>query len=84
MNRNIPGVTRVIEYSKQMCSVIIGLIPMAAGLWLICGAVFNWNIFMEHYRSAFLIEMIGRTGARIVWILIGALYVALGIRIMIQ
>jgi hypothetical protein len=56
----------------------IGLLFVAAGLFAICGALFNWDFFMNARRARFFVTVFGRQGARICYGLIGSTLVILG------
>lgn len=50
-----------------------------AGLFSFAGAVFDWEWFMTHSRAALFVRLFGRTGARVVYALLGILLAALGL-----
>ncbi len=49
------------------------------GLFSFAGAVFDWEWFMTHSRAALFVRLFGRTGARLVYALLGILLAALGL-----
>jgi small neutral amino acid transporter SnatA (MarC family) len=49
-----------------------------AGLFSFAGAVFDWEWFMTNYRAAFFVRLLGRTGARVLYALLGVFLAALG------
>lgn len=51
--------------------VIVLLIGFAGSLSLL-GGLLDWNWFMQSRRAAFFVKILGRTGARVVYIIIGA------------
>ncbi len=60
--------------------------PMIAGIFLglmgcfsIAGGIFNWNWYMNSRRAAFLVKIMGRNGARVFYILLGAAILAFAI-----
>ena len=55
-----------------------GLIAVAAGIFSICGAVFNWDWFMTHRKAAFMVRIFGRSGARIFYGALGVFLLILG------
>jgi len=63
----------------------VGLILAAAGVFAICGAVFDWSFFIDNYRAKFLLFALGRKGTRIfyvclgLFVLIGGVLMALGL-----
>ena len=48
-----------------------GLLLVAPGLFVICGAAFNWEWFLNNRKARFVITRLGRTGARIAYGLLG-------------
>lgn len=50
-----------------------------AGLFSFAGAVFDWEWFMTHSRAALFVRLVGRSGARLVYALLGILLAALGL-----
>lgn len=57
----------------------LGLLFVAAGIFSICGAVFNWNWFMESRRARGLVRVAGRNGARIFYAVIGLVISTFGL-----
>jgi small neutral amino acid transporter SnatA (MarC family) len=49
-----------------------------AGLFSIAGALFNWEWFMTNYKAAVFVRILGRSGARILYAILGLLLAALG------
>jgi len=49
----------------------MGLFFVGAGVFALCGAVFNWDFFMNHRKAEFLSSIAGRTGARVFYGLLG-------------
>tara|TARA_B100000609_G_scaffold70592_1_gene56118 strand:- start:135 stop:344 length:210 start_codon:yes stop_codon:yes gene_type:complete len=56
-----------------------GLLIVAAGLFSFCGAAFNWDWFFNSRKARFFVAIIGRTGARIFYALLGLVIAILGI-----
>jgi hypothetical protein len=54
----------------------LGFIFIFAGLFSAAGALFEWPWFMEHRRARFFVRILGYTGARMFYLLLG---VGLGI-----
>lgn len=50
-----------------------------AGLFSMAGGLFDWEWFMANRRAALFVKILGRTGARIFYILLGLGLIALGI-----
>jgi len=51
---------------------------MAAGVFAICGAAFDWDFFMNSRKAALFVRFLGRNGARVFYGLLGAVIVVLG------
>jgi hypothetical protein len=49
------------------------------GMYLIIGGYFAWNWFMKTWNDLDLTYFIGRTGARISYIILGFVLIAVGI-----
>lgn len=56
----------------------IGLFLVAAGIFSICGAVFDWNFFINSRKAQFFVSTFGRKGARIFYGILGLAIVVLG------
>lgn len=56
----------------------IGLLFVAAGLFSICGGVFDWDFFMNSRKARLFVGIFGRSGARVLYILLGLAIVGLG------
>lgn len=61
-----------ISFIFSVFFIIIGLITVLA-------CVFNWEFFFEHNKAQSLLKKFGRNGARIVYGILGALILVLGI-----
>lgn len=55
-----------------------GLIFVFAGLFSMAAVIFEWEWFMNHHKTQFLIRIAGRTGAKIFYGLLGAFLTAIG------
>ncbi len=49
----------------------MGWVLIAAGLFSICGAASDWDWFMNSRKAALFVTLFHRTGARVVYALIG-------------
>ena len=56
----------------------IGLILVAGGLFSICGAAFDWDWFINSRKAQFFVAILGRTGARIFYGVLGVVVVIMG------
>jgi tetratricopeptide (TPR) repeat protein len=54
---------------------------VAAGIFTILGAMLDWDWFMHHPRARFFVAILGRTGARVFYMLLGCFLLALGLLI---
>ena len=57
---------------------LIGLLLVAAGISSICGAAFDRGFFMESRKARFFVTIFGRTGARVVYGILGLAIVVMG------
>ncbi len=49
----------------------IGIIFIIIGLFAFAGGLFDWDWFMNHSKARFFVRIIGRTGARIFYCILG-------------
>jgi len=56
----------------------VGLIFVAAGVFSICGAAFDWDWFINSRKARFFVATLGRNGARIFYGVLGIAVVILG------
>ncbi|MBI1345223.1 hypothetical protein GC163_02925 [bacterium] len=59
-----------------------GLILVAGGAFSIAGAACDWEWFMNHHKTQFFVAILGRTGARIFYGILGAALAVFGILIL--
>ena len=71
------GVIAVIGAGLDMYQT--GLICIGSGVIAVIGAGFDWDWFMNHRKTQFFNRIFGRTGARIVYALLGTSLIVLGI-----
>jgi hypothetical protein len=57
----------------------LGVLWIAIGVFALCGAVFDWQWFMNHPKTRFFTSILGRTGARKFYGLLGIGLVVLGV-----
>lgn len=57
----------------------IGLLIVAIGLFTVCGALFDWVFYMNNYKARFFVTVLGRTGARVFYGLLGIGPVVVGV-----
>ena len=56
----------------------IGLVLVAGGIFSICGAVFDWEFFINSRKARFFVAIFGRTGARVFYGILGLVIVVFG------
>lgn len=56
-----------------------GFLFMAIGLFTAAGGIFDWDWYMNHRKSRFLISIIGRMGTRIFNTVVGLVVFGLGL-----
>lgn len=49
----------------------MGLILLAAGAFSMCGAWFDWDLFMESRKARLFVAILGRNGARVFYGILG-------------
>lgn len=59
--------------------VIIGTLVILSGLFSLISSIKDWNFFFESTRARFLVRILGRTGARIFYGLLGSALVIGGL-----
>ena len=64
-----------------MKDTILGCLFAAAGVFAVCGAIFQWAFFMNHRKAQFLIRLIGIQGTRIFYAVLGTALSVLGVLI---
>ena len=58
------------------------LLLIAVGLLAVAGGLFNWDWYMTDRKAQFFVNILGRTGARVFYVLLGIvlIIVAVGLR----
>lgn len=51
----------------------------AAGAFTAFAAVLNWSFFFEHRKARFLVRILGRSGARVFYLILGLVLIGAGI-----
>ncbi|MFK7768456.1 MAG: immunity 17 family protein [Mariniblastus sp.] len=57
----------------------LGPLLILSGLFSIAGAALDWNWFMNNSKAWLFTKLFGRNGARVCYILLGLILVAMGI-----
>ncbi len=55
-----------------------GLIIVAAGLFSLCAAALDWNLFMQSRKAQWIVGIFGRNGARVFYGILGLGLMVLG------
>ena len=66
----------------ELQDVVVGLVAMAAGLFLVFVGVVNIQWYFQSWKNRWLDQQIGRLAARVIVALLGILLILLGIAIM--
>ncbi|NBX37155.1 MAG: hypothetical protein EBR10_08040 [Planctomycetes bacterium] len=56
----------------------IELIFIAGGVFSIYGAVTDWDWFINHHKARFYVSILGRSGARVFYGVLGIVLIVLG------
>jgi hypothetical protein len=59
----------------------MGWVLVAFGAVTLCGAAFDWSWYMGRRKARFLVRALGRSGARLLYGLLGSVFVVLGLLI---
>ena len=60
-------------------NTILGLLVCAGGLFSIVCAAMDFDWFIESYRARFIMKLLGRRGARIFYVVLGASTFCMGV-----
>lgn len=60
----------------------VGIFLIASRLFTVCSAVFNWDFFMNSFKSRFWVRILGRTKARVFYGILGIAIVGWGLYIL--
>lgn len=58
-----------------------GIAAILGGMLCICGSVFDFEFFFKNYRARPFVDLFGRNGARIFYIVLGIFLIIAGIAI---
>lgn len=64
-------------------TIIYFVIFLLCGLFSIAGAVFNWDFFFSNRKARVFVRLLGRTGARIFYGILGIAIIVMGIMVVI-
>ena len=63
----------------RMNSNVAFLLCILAGFFAIAGAAFNWDWFMQDPNANVFVHLLGRTGARVFYIILGISVIFIGL-----
>jgi len=69
---------RDVQQKERVRLNPLGLLIVAAGLVTAAGGVFNWEWFMNNRRARLLSKIITRSGARVLYVVLGVGFVITG------
>ncbi len=55
------------------------ILSVFAGLFSLAGAILDWEWFMTNYKAAVIVRILGCSGARLLYALLGLVLIALGL-----
>ena len=58
---------------------VAGLVGTGAGLYALLGSLLDWDVLLEHRKAQLFVRVLGRTGARIFYGLLGAFILLIGL-----
>lgn len=64
--------------------ILMGVIIILCGIFSICGSVFNWDWYFNNRKARGVVSLFGRTGARIFYVILGLIIIAMGIYSMVM
>lgn len=59
--------------------ILFGLLAIAVGLFTVSGAGFDWEFFMNNHKARLVTSILGRTGARVFYGLLGTVLIVFGV-----
>ena len=71
------GILLCIALSYRI-PALFGLIIISAGVFSICGAVYDWDWFIHSRKARFFVFLFGRDGARVFYGILGAVVILMG------
>lgn len=59
--------------------LILIILLIAGGAFSLLGAIFDWDFFFNSYKARRMVNFIGKTGARIFYVVVGVFLIVFGI-----
>lgn len=63
---------------------VLAIFLILAGAFSIVGSLQNWDIFFNNFRARIFVQMLGRQGARVFYILLGAALLVGGVLLLVN
>jgi hypothetical protein len=60
-------------------NLLMALFFVLAGIFTMCGGLFNWNWFVLSRRARLIVRILGRGGARIFYVVVGVVFLVVGL-----
>jgi Immunity protein 17 len=57
----------------------LSIFLVAAGVFSIASSYFNWDWYYNNHRARLIVAIFGRTGARIVYAILGVVLIVFGV-----
>jgi small neutral amino acid transporter SnatA (MarC family) len=58
----------------------VNLLLVLGCLFIVAAGIFDWDWFMTHRKAAIVVNLLGRNGARIFYIVIGIIMAVIGFK----
>lgn len=62
-----------------MESMLLMIVCIGSGIFCILGAALEWDFFYNNYKAKRMVNMFGKQGAKIFYIILGAVVIGMGI-----
>lgn len=59
--------------------VFMCIVGLAVGIFSLCGAIYDWDFFMNDYKAQFFVKLFGRNGARIFYGALGGFIILMSL-----
>ena len=64
--------------------ILLVILMMGGGVFSLCGSIMDCDFFFNNYKAQFMIQLLGRTGARIFYAVLGAFIIFFSIMVLIS
>lgn len=59
--------------------VFMCIVCLAVGIFSLCGAIYDWDFFMNNYKAQVFVKLFGRNGARIFYGALGCFIILMSL-----